>query len=93
MLLSPSQIRLYYISKTIIIPKIWNVSRKHFRVVLGDGRFVKLNHFLNSLDAEDVRFLCMKLRLMRAREAITDVANYLFPRATVLIVGSNGSKS
>jgi hypothetical protein len=27
-------------------PNVWNADRKHFRVVLGDGRFVKLEIFL-----------------------------------------------
>ena len=75
-MLSPSQIRCYYVSKTLTIPKLWNVTRKHFRVVLSDGRFVKLNHFQNRLSAEDPKFLCWKLRPWHV---YFSVLNWLFP--------------
>ena len=61
-MLSPSAIQAFYVSKTLTIPSLWNASRKHFRVKLGDGKFVKLTHFQNRLSAKDVKFLCWKLK-------------------------------
>jgi DNA-binding transcriptional ArsR family regulator len=48
-LLSPSQIRSHYSDIPLRIQRFWDFSRKHFRVVLGDGRFVKLNKFENRM--------------------------------------------
>jgi DNA primase catalytic subunit len=74
--LSPSQIQDFYLTKTLTIPKLWNLSRKHFRVVLGDGRFVKLNLFENRLSAKDLKVYCWKLKPMHA---YFSVLNWLFP--------------
>jgi hypothetical protein len=39
-----------------------SLGRKHLRVMLRDGRFVKLNHFENRLTVRDLKFYCWKLR-------------------------------
>ena len=54
----------------------WNLSRKHFRVSLGEGRFVKLNRFENRLNLHDLKYYCWKLRPMHV---YFSVLNWLFP--------------
>lgn len=58
------------------VPGFWNLSRKHFRVQLHDGRFVKLNHFENRLTEKDLRYYCYKLKPMHV---YFSVLNWLFP--------------
>jgi DNA primase catalytic subunit len=59
------------------IPKAWNLSRKHFRVSLGEGRFVKLNRFENRLNSSrDLKFYCWKLK---PQHVYFSVLNWLFP--------------
>lgn len=58
------------------VPSLWNLSRKHFRVSLGEGRFVKLNRFENRLNAHNLRFYCWKLKLVHV---YFSVLNWLFP--------------
>jgi hypothetical protein len=41
-LLSPSETEKFYLGNPLQMPRLWNLSRKHFRVSLGEGRFVKL---------------------------------------------------
>jgi hypothetical protein len=47
-LLSSNQSKAYYARFSLQVPAFWRLSRKHFRVVLADGRFVKLNKFENA---------------------------------------------
>jgi hypothetical protein len=48
-LLSFREIGSFYLDVPLIIPEAWSLRRKHFRVSLKDGRFVKLNRFANRL--------------------------------------------
>jgi hypothetical protein len=75
-LLSPSEIGTYYLDNSLRVPGVWNLSRKHFRVSLHDGRFVKLNHFENRLNEKDLRFYCWKLKPIHV---YFSVLNWLFP--------------
>jgi DNA primase catalytic subunit len=75
-LLSPGEIGTYYQDNSLEVPGLWNLSRKHFRVSLTDGRFVKLNRFENRLNAKDLRFYCWKLR---PRHVYFSVLNWVFP--------------
>jgi DNA primase catalytic subunit len=52
------------------------LSRKHFRVRVEGGKFVKLNNFQNRLTAQDVRFYCAKLA---PQHVYFSVLNWLFP--------------
>jgi len=58
------------------VPSVWRLSRKHFRVVLSDGRFVKLDRFANRLNSKDLRFYCWKLKPLHV---YFSVLNWLFP--------------
>lgn len=58
------------------VPSVWRLSRKHFRVVLRDRRFVKLNKFANRLAPKDLRFYCWKLKPLHV---YFSVLNWLFP--------------
>ena len=58
------------------MPSLWNLSRKHFRVKLCEGRFVKLNKFENRLSEKDLRFYCWKLKPLHV---YFSVLNWLFP--------------
>jgi hypothetical protein len=82
-LLSQAEVEAFYSSIPLAIPKVWNPSRKHFRVSLFDGRFVKLNHFENRLNEKDLRFYCYKLKPMHV---YFSVLNWLFSER----VGKNG---
>jgi DNA primase catalytic subunit len=75
-LLSPGEIQQFYLDNSLKIPDVWKLSRKHFRVALHDGRFVKLNHFENRLTVRDLKFYCWKLKPMHV---YFSVLNWLFP--------------
>ncbi len=75
-MLSETELGTWYLDNRLAIPHFWNLSRKHFRVSLYDGRFVKLNHFENRLTARDLRFYCWKLKPMHV---YFSVLNWLFP--------------
>jgi hypothetical protein len=45
-------------------PDFWRLSRKHFRVVLGDGRFVKPSKFENRLSQKERTGMNSTLNLM-----------------------------
>jgi len=60
----------------LTLPNLWNLSRKHFRVMLCDGKFVKLNKFENRLNVHDLKFYCWKLKPMHV---YFSVLNWLFP--------------
>lgn len=58
------------------MPRLWKLSRKHFRVKLGDGRFIKLNKFANRISIKDLLFYCWKLKPLHV---YFSVLNWLFP--------------
>jgi hypothetical protein len=61
-LLSPGEIERFYLGASLMVPNLWNLSRKHFQAKLREGRFIKLNKFENRLSAKDVKFYCCKLK-------------------------------
>lgn len=75
-LLSPCEIQKFYLDYPLKLPSVWNLSRKHFRVSLSEGRFVKLNRFENRLNVHDLKFYCWKLKPMHV---YFSVLNWLFP--------------
>jgi len=70
------EIQRFYLDYPLQVPCLWNLSRKHFRVSLGEGRFVKLNKFENRLNGRDLKFYCWQLR---PRHVYFSVLNWLFP--------------
>jgi hypothetical protein len=42
-MLSNEQIQAYYLTYPFRLPDFWTLGRKHLRVMLRDGRFVKLS--------------------------------------------------
>jgi DNA-binding transcriptional ArsR family regulator len=75
-MLSNEQIQAYYVTYPPKIPVHWTLGRRHFRVVLRDGRFVKLNHFQNRLTEKDLKYYCWKLKPIHV---YFSVLNWLFP--------------
>jgi DNA primase catalytic subunit len=69
-------IERFYLDVPLRVPSLWNLSRKHFRVKLCEGRFVKLNKFENRLSEKDLRFYCWKLKPLHV---YFSVLNWLFP--------------
>jgi hypothetical protein len=63
-LLSSIELKAHYLDSSLRVPSFWSLSRKHFGVGLGDGRFVKLNKLRNRLSLKDLRFYCRKLAPM-----------------------------
>ncbi len=74
--LSQGEIGAFYLDRSLKVPSFWNLGRKHFRAVLCDGRFFKLNHFENRLNEKALRFYCYKLKPMHV---YFSVLNWLFP--------------
>ena len=75
-MLSPSEIESFYINSPPQLPSLWKLTRKHLRVALSDGRFVKLNKFVNRLSVKDLRYYCWKLKPLHV---YFSVLNWLFP--------------
>ena len=75
-MLSESEIGAYYLANPIRVPSFWNLGRKHIRLSLRDGRFVKLNKYENRLNERDLRSYCYNFRSMHV---YMSVLNWLFP--------------
>jgi hypothetical protein len=58
--LTLSGIRDFYRNAPLDIPDCWKLSRKHFRAVLRDRQFVKLNKLWNRISLRELRYLCTK---------------------------------
>ena len=75
-MLSPGKTARFYLDCPLQIPKAWNLGRKHFRVSLGEGRFVKLNRFENRLNnSRDLELYSFRLKL---KHVYFSVLNWLF---------------
>jgi DNA primase catalytic subunit len=76
--LTPSyvEIRRFYENTTLKIPSCWNLSRKHVRIVLWNGRFIKLNGFRNPLECREVRYYCVKYAPVHVYFSVMD---WIFP--------------
>jgi hypothetical protein len=60
--LSPKQLEKEYLDTPLQIPDFWNLSRKHFRLELFDGRHLKLNKLENRINAKELKFYCWKFK-------------------------------
>jgi len=54
----------------------WNLSRKHFRIVVPNGKFVKLNKFRNRVSVEELRDFCLRYAPVHVYFSVLD---WLFP--------------
>lgn len=70
------QIEMAYLDFPLQIPKLWNLSRKHFRLVTLDGRFIKLNRIANRLTEHDLKYYCWKFKPLHVYFSVLD---WLFP--------------
>jgi DNA primase catalytic subunit len=75
-MLTLDEIKNYYENASLNIPECWNLSRKHVRIVLRNGRFVKLNRFRNRLNPKFLRYLCVKHAPVHVYFSVLD---WLFP--------------
>jgi len=75
-MLSTGQIQAYYLTYPLKLSSHWTLGRRHLRVMLRDGRFVKLNHFQDHLSEKDLKYLCWKLKPWHV---YFSVLNWLFP--------------
>ena len=70
-----SEIRLYY-ENAPLESFAWNLSKKHFRIVVPNGKFVKLNKFRNRVSVEELRDFCLKYAPVHVYFSVLD---WLFP--------------
>ncbi|MDH5686337.1 MAG: hypothetical protein OEZ48_00505 [Candidatus Bathyarchaeota archaeon] len=75
-MLYASDVRAYYRRSPLEVPPFWNLSRKHVRIVLYNGRFLKMNRFRNRLSVRDLRYLCVKYAPVHVYFSVLD---WLFP--------------
>lgn len=66
----------FYSNSKVEVPRIWNLSRKHFRIQALNGRFIKLNKFRNRLNGRELRGFCIKFSPLHV---YFSVLNWLFP--------------
>lgn len=69
-------IRAYYANTPLKTPDYWNLSRKHFRVQVASGYYVKLNKFRNRLGPKDLQWLLVKYAPFHVYFSVLD---WLFP--------------
>jgi len=74
-LLPLEQIQRAYLDSQLQIPRLWNLSRKHFRVV-SNGGHIKLNRFENRINEKELKYYCYKLK---PTHVYFSVLNWLFP--------------
>jgi hypothetical protein len=74
-LLFPTRVRRFYELHPLAVPSFRSLSRKHFRLRVEGGRFVKLNHFENRLTAQNMRFCCVKRGKRKTGLVCTYVGN------------------
>lgn len=67
---------LYYKHVELNVPKDWKLSRKHFRIVLQNGWFCKLNKFRNRLNKKDLRYYGVRFA---PKHLYCSVVDWLFP--------------
>jgi len=75
-MLGPLDVRHYYQNAPLEVPKFWNLSRKHVRIALYNGRFLKLNRFRNRLSTRELRYFCVKYAPVHVYFSVLD---WLFP--------------
>jgi DNA primase catalytic subunit len=75
-MLEPWRISRFYINSELGVPKMWNLTRKHVRIQLSNGRFIKVNKFRNRLNERELRSCCIKFSPIHV---YFSVLNWLFP--------------
>jgi hypothetical protein len=75
-MLEPRWVRSFYANGGLKVPGLWRLGRKHFRVELFDGRFLKLNRFRSRLNVGRLRGLCERLSPIHVYFSVLD---WLFP--------------
>jgi len=71
-----SEIREYYEHSPLRIAGFWNLSRKHIRIAICNGRFLKLNKFRNRLSIRELRYFLLKYAPVHVYMSVLD---WLFP--------------
>ena len=74
-MLTPQQISKAYLDTPLQIPRFWNLSRKHIRL-LSNGRHIKLNKIENRINEKGLKYYCFKLQ---PTHVYFSVLNWLFP--------------
>jgi DNA primase catalytic subunit len=69
-------IRRYYKDAPLEVPAFWNLSRKHFRIVIWNGKYLKLNKFRNRLGIRELKYYCVKYAPIHVYFSVLDC---LFP--------------
>jgi len=72
----PWQISSFYINTKLQVPKLWNLSRKHVRIKILDGRFVKLNKFRSRFNSRKLQDYCVTFSPLHVYFSVLD---WLFP--------------
>ncbi len=67
-----SEIRAFY-RKMMFRGKIWNFSRKHFRLETLNHLWVKLNRFENRLNGRELKKYCVKHAVRFSPKPLTQV--------------------
>ena len=70
------QVSGFYVNSHMTLPGLWNPSRKHVRIQMLNGRFVKLNKFENRLNPRELKEYCVTLQPLHL---YFSVLNWLFP--------------
>ena len=71
-----SEISEYYREAPLTIPKAWNLSRKHFRIRIWNGKFLKLNKFRSRLGVRELKYYGVKYAPISLYFSVLD---WLFP--------------
>ena len=69
-------IRAYYETAPLDIPNLWNLSRKHFRIVSPNRKFLKLNKCRNRINVRELRYFCIRYAPLHVYFCVLD---WLFP--------------
>jgi hypothetical protein len=75
-MLSADEIRTFYKYAPFRIPPLWNLSRKHYRLVTLNRKFLKLNKFENRINNRELRKYCVKYVPAHVYMSVMD---WLFP--------------
>jgi hypothetical protein len=70
------KITQFYRNHKLQIPSKWKIQRKHLRIRLLDGKFVKLNTFENRINVHELGKYCVKFS---PTNVYFSLLNYLFP--------------
>ncbi len=75
-MLTPSQMAIAYMDSTLNVPKLWNLSRKHFRFKTFDKKNHQTQPDSQPAYERDLKFYCWKFRPVHGYLSVLD---RLFP--------------